>query len=358
MAVLHPLECYLLESYSSAQHFAATRDAIIAWVEAHEAAHERALRTLDPHQRNKPRWQQGDVTWGTRVLPVIRPDREYYIKAYVQRVHNDPEAFKAGHAMAFNNRGISEFWDGWMTEEEKKRISLAQDVATRLDMRLGATTSGWREGCLTYMGQDRQYELAELPRRIPRYVLDPSVRIEKDEGARQIGIYLPDVEFAAARLLYPTRFKGGVRALQGTSRSDYVSEHTGKRAYDWKEEQLTETGWTLIRRVEGEFIEVPERGFFPRGEPEELYRWPEREAQFITRAGEFISGWSGEPASHSGKWSTFGRKGFEYEDLRQGQRLPYKDEQAVKWTLIKRVDGGSCIEPPPSVRPLEGPGSI
>ncbi|EOY5730910.1 type VI secretion protein ImpA, partial [Enterobacter bugandensis] len=30
MAILHPLECYLLERFSSPEHFAATRDAIIA----------------------------------------------------------------------------------------------------------------------------------------------------------------------------------------------------------------------------------------------------------------------------------------------------------------------------------------
>ncbi|MFK0088442.1 hypothetical protein ACIQUS_14250 [Pseudomonas sp. NPDC090755] len=360
MAVLHPLECYLLEAFSCAKHIAATRDQVIELIDAHEAAYARLQRELDPHQRNKPLWQQADVTWGTRVLPNIRPARERYIKAYILRTHNDPSAFGGvGNTLSNWNRGISEFWDGWMTEEEKKRISLAQRVATKLDMRLGATAGGeWDEGELTYIGQGRLYQVSELPRRIPRYVLEPNVRIERGESPRQLGIYLPDIEFAAARLLYPTRFKGGVRAYQGVRRSDYVCEHTGKRAYDWKETQLTETGWTLIRRVEGEFIEVPERGFFPRGEPEELYRWPEREAQFITREGEFISGWSGEPASHSGKWSTFGRKGFEYEDLQQGQRLPYKDAQAVKWTLIKRVDGGSCIEVPQSCRTLDGPGSI
>ncbi|MFK0088040.1 type VI secretion system contractile sheath large subunit [Pseudomonas sp. NPDC090755] len=117
------------------------------------------------------------------------------------------------------------------------------------------------------------------------YIESVSVRIERNEGAKQIGIYLPDVEFAAARLLYPTEFEGGINAYQGIRQSDYVSE-AGKRAYDWKESQWTEAGWTLIRRVEGEFIEVPERGFFPRGEPGELYSWPEREAQFSRACGE------------------------------------------------------------------------
>jgi hypothetical protein len=114
-------------------------------------------------------------------------------------------------------------------------------------------------------------------------VLDPSVRIEKYESAKQSGIYLPDVDFAAARLLYPTKFEGGIEAFQGVRRSTYINGATGKHAYDWKESEWTETGWTLIRRVKGEFIDVPEQGFFPKGEPEELYTWPEREAQFIRR---------------------------------------------------------------------------
>jgi len=295
MAVLHPLECYLLETFSSPEHFAATRDAIIDWIDAHEEAYARMQAHLDPRQRNKPQWQQGDVVWGSCVLPNIRSSRDFYIKAYIQRINNDPLAFKMGGAMSSHNRGIREFWDGWMTEEEQQRISLTGDRATKLDDRLGNTTGGWREGSLTYNGQGGLYQVSELPRRIPRYVLDPSVRIEKDEGAKQIGIYLPDVDFVAARLLYPTEFEGGIEGYQGVKRSDYVCETTGKRAYNWTQSQWAETGWTLIRRVPGEFIDVPERGFFPRGQPEELYTWPECEAQFIRRDGAFIAALSGEP---------------------------------------------------------------
>ncbi|VVO16693.1 type VI secretion protein ImpA [Pseudomonas fluorescens] len=349
MAILHPLECYLLESFSSPEHFAATRDAIIDWIDAHEKAYARLQHQLDPRQRNKPQWQQGDVVWGSRVLPNIRPDRDFYIKAYIQRVNNDPLAFKAGHAMNSNNRGISEFWDGWMTEEEQERISLTQDRATELDSRLGATAGGrWDEGDLTYNGQDRVYRLDELPQRIPRYELDFSVRIEKDEQPKHIGIYLPDEDFAAAHLLYPTEWvEGEEQVRRGVRRSTWINPDTGKRDYDWEDYERVKTGWTLIRRVEDEFIDVPERGFFPKGEPDELYTWPEREAQFIRRDSVFITAMSGELASHTGKWSIFGRKGFEYLDLKKGQRLPHKDEQSVKWTLIQRDDGGSCTEAHP-----------
>ncbi|MGH8383761.1 hypothetical protein [Pseudomonas sp.] len=234
-----------------------------------------------------------------------------------------------------------------MTEDEQNLISQTRAQADLLDQQLGATNSGtWDEGDLTYHGQGGLYQVKDLPRRIPRYELDANVRIERNERAKQTGIYLPDIDFAAARLLYPSEFEGGVRAYQGTRRSEYVSEITGERDYGWEEAELAETGWTLIRRVEGEFIDVPEKGFFPKGEPGELYTWPEREARFVNREGVLISDWSGALVTHTGKWAISTHKGFEYQDLQQGQHLPFKDEQSVKWTLITRADGGSCIEPP------------
>ncbi|VVP58934.1 hypothetical protein PS870_05941 [Pseudomonas fluorescens] len=287
MAVLHPLECYLLETFSSPEHFAATRDAIIEWIDAHEAAFARLQGNLDPRQRSKPQWQQGDVVWGKRFLPRIRPNRELYINAYIQRVNNDPLAFKAKtrYALDFNDRRFSEFRNGWMIEEERQRISLVRDRAAALEKRLENTSKGgWCEGDLTYNGQGRIYRLAELPARIPRYVLDPSVRIEKNQRPKHIGIYLPDEDFAAAQLLYPIRsVEGGETVQCGVTRNIWIDSDTGMRDFGWKESHWTETGWTLIRRVEGELIKVPEKGFFPEGRPNELYSWPEREAQFISR---------------------------------------------------------------------------
>ena len=54
MAVLHPLECYLLETFSSAEYIATTRDAVIELIDAHEAAFDRIQREPDPRNRSKP----------------------------------------------------------------------------------------------------------------------------------------------------------------------------------------------------------------------------------------------------------------------------------------------------------------
>ncbi|HGW3770560.1 TPA: type VI secretion protein ImpA [Enterobacter cloacae] len=351
MAILHPLECYLLEQFSSPAHFAATRDAIIAFIDAHEAACERLQKDLPVRIRSEPFWKQGEVVWSSRVLPNIRGGRKRYIQAYILRTHNDPEAFyKVGHTMSNYSKGISEFWNGWMTAEEKKRIWNADVLATELDKKLTLTVDGWwQEGKLTYLGPNSHYSLDSLPKRIPRYELDKNVRVEKGEKPVEIGIYLPDVEFAPAQLLYPNKHTTrSPVSRQGVKRSEWVDEDTGKRDYSWDETCWAETGWTLIRRVEGEYLDVPLEGFFPNGTPEELYNWPEREKDYITREEEYISAWSGELSPHSGDWSVFTGSEMKYVSVGQGQALPYltganDSPQRVCWTLIKRDDNGSVF---------------
>ncbi|MGU3524715.1 type VI secretion protein ImpA [Enterobacteriaceae bacterium C23F] len=284
MAILHPQECYLLEQFSSAEHIAATRDAIIAFIDAHEAAYARYLSEIPVRNRNEPLWKQADVVWGNRVLPNIRTAREQYINAYIYRTHDDPLAFRIGHTMNDFRRGIGEFWNGWMTDEERTRIALAEGEASELDKRLSLTVSRmWQEGSLTYLGPNSFYSLQDLPKRLPRYELDISARIEIGELPVKPGIYLPDVEFASAQLLYPdVQNPRETVVRQGVKRKDWVNPRTGKRLYSWQEDDWAETGWTLIRRVEGEYIDVPPEGFFPNGTPDELYSWPEREKNYLS----------------------------------------------------------------------------
>jgi hypothetical protein len=237
-----------------------------------------------------------------------------------------------------------------MTEEEQIRIAKAGGKATPLDKRLSLTVSGmWQEGHLTYLGSNSLYSLNDLPMRIPRYEPDSSVRIEVGERPVQAGIYLPDVEFASAQLLYPDDRGKRVRNVrQGVKRSEWVDEDTGVRDYSWEDSRWAETGWTLIRRVAGEYINVPPEGFFPQGTPDELYSWPEREKNYLTREGEYISAWSGEAAIHAGDWSVFTGQEMKRVMLSQGELLPYLPGingtfQRACWTLIKRADGGSVF---------------
>lgn len=352
MAILHPQECYLLETFSSLEHFAATRDAIIELIDAHEAAYAHYQQELPVRIRSEPSWKQVDSVWGGRILPNLRCIRDRYINAFILRTHNDPAAFNIGHAMSSYNRNIGEFWDGWMTQGEKECIRKAFSVAFILDKQLSGTISGsWNDSGLTYRGAGNIYDLTNMPRRIPRYVLDKDTRVEIGGFVVKAGIYLPDAELAPARFLYPGVDNGhpSPLAIQGVKRSEWVNESTGHRDYSWEKTRYAETGWTLIRRVDGEYIDVPSEGFFPNRTSDELYNWPERERDYITREREFISVWSGILCPHSGDWSVFTGAEIKNITLKQGQIMPYLSgvndtKRQVCWTLISREDGGSVFK--------------
>jgi len=351
MAVLHPQECYLLEKFISPEHYAATRDAIIAYINAHEAAFARYLREMPLNNRKLPLWQQADMVWGNRVLPNIRPMKERYMQAYILRTHDDIQAFNIGHAMSNIGKGITECWDGWMTEEEIETISKLQGIAFKLDQQLSTTISGgWKEGRLTYRAESI-ISANPLPAEIPRYELDHSVRIEADEKPVQTGIYLPDIDFAPACFI-PASYHLPPEARRGIERSDYVGID-GKPGYSWKKSEWVKTGWTLIHRVEGEFIDVPPEGFFPEGKPEELYSWPQREKKLLQEERERITCWSGAPAPFDGRWAAIVNGTTQYTHTHAGQVMPeFEDKHGNKhracWSLLKRDDGGNFFVASPN----------
>ncbi|EXU74194.1 hypothetical protein [Erwinia mallotivora] len=358
MAVLHPQECYLLEKFISLEHYAATRDAIIAYIDAHEAAFGRYLREMPRNNRRLPLWQQADMVWGNRVMPNIRPMRERYIKACILRTHNDIQAFNIGHAMSNIRKGITEFWDGWMTKEEIGNISELGSIAAELDRQLSATIRGtWDEGDLTYDGCGNDgygvYSRNDIPLQIPRYELDTSVRIELDENPVQTGIYLPDIDFAPARFI-PADYGQPASAIQGITRSGYVDK-SGKQSYSWDDSEWAKTGWTLIRRIEGEFIDVPPEGFFPEGKPDELHNWPQLEKKLLQKERERITCWSGEKSLFDGQWATIINGTTQYTHTRAGQIMPeFEDKHGQKhrasWSLLERDNGGSVFVITPDKR--------
>lgn len=346
MAVLHPQECYLLEKFISPEHYAATRDAIIAYIDAHEAAFARYLREMPLNNRKLPLWQQADMVWGNRVLPNIRPMKERYIKAYILRTHNDIQAFNIGHAMNNIGKGITECWDGWMTKEEIETISELQGVASKLDQQLSTTVSGgWEEGRLTYRAESI-ISVNPLPAKIPLCELDYSVRIELNEKPVQTGIYLPDIDFAPACFI-PANYSHHPEARQGIERSDYI-DIDGRPSYSWKDSEWAKTGWTLIRRIEGEYIDVPPGGFFPEGKPAELYNWSQREKKLLHEERERITCWSDAIAPFDGRWATIVNGTTQYTQTRSGQVMPkFEDKYGNKfracWSLLERDDGGDVF---------------
>ncbi|MGC0938964.1 type VI secretion protein ImpA [Pantoea agglomerans] len=352
MAILHPQECYLLEKFILHEHYAATRDAIFAYINAHEAAFARYLREMPLNNRKLPLWQQADMVWGNRVLLNIRPMKERYMQVYILRTDNDIQVFNIGHAMSNIGKGIAECWDGWMTKQEIETISELQGTASILDQQLSTTISGgWEEGRLTYRAESI-ISASPLPAEIPRYELDHSVRIEANEKPVQTGIYLPDIDFAPACFI-PASYHLPPEENMGIERSDYVGID-GKPGYSWKESEWAKTGWTLIRRVEGKYIDVPPGGFFPEGKPEKLYNWPQREIELSHEERERITCWSGAFAPLDGRWATIVNGTKQYIQIHTGQIIPkFEDKHGQKhpacWSLLERDDGGNVF----AITPIE-----
>lgn len=101
------------------------------------------------------------------------PAKDQYIKGYVAQVNDDIKAFYVGGAMSNISKGITECWDGWMTQEEIENISELQGIASELDRRLSHILDAtWSEGRLTYRGRPGIYTNDDLPAMnlIHRYV--------------------------------------------------------------------------------------------------------------------------------------------------------------------------------------------
>jgi type VI secretion system protein VasJ len=348
MAILHPQECYLLERFTSSEHYALTRDAIIEYVNAHETALARYKKDIPLNSRNLPLWQQADIIWENRVMPNLRDLPQHFITRTIQRINNDPDAFSIGDAMGSIRKGIVDFWDGWMTEDEGALISHKEYFASALDGNLSRTIFClWDEGDLTYDYKNITSEsIFKLPQKIPRYELDHSVRIELNEKPSLTGIYLPDIDFAPACFIYAD-YQYPPDAHKGITRSDYIDED-GNPSNSWSETEWVETGWTLIRRVEGEYIDVPPEGFFPEGKPEELYNWSLSEDNFQYGKMVRIAKLSAEISTHTGQWAATINGTTQYIHLRQDEKMPeFEDVYGIRhrasWVLIKRDDGGNVF---------------
>ncbi|MEC5321027.1 hypothetical protein VSX61_19160 [Brenneria populi subsp. brevivirga] len=351
MAILHPQECYLLERFISLDYYRRRWQAWRDFVEHCEQQMALYCQNLPPQQRSLPLWQQYDVVWNSRILPNIRGTLSILQRDYVQRQHNDPRAYFTGGNVASDCKGIGEYWpQGWMSKAALARYSDLLSLGVLYDHVMQITADSiWNEGSLTYQYSEQAFGPLDLPPQIPRYALDPSVVLGPNDPVTVTGLYLPDVEYAGAQFFHPRSFIPHV-APQGRKRSDFIDEDTGERDYTWEITEDVPATWTLIRRVENEFISVPPQGFFPNERPDELYHWPEREPALLTSEQKHLTLPSGEVCPHDGIWSTFQIKGIERRHFSQGDILPQwqtgkEDFRPIHWTLLERDDGGAIQFP-------------
>ncbi|MEE3664563.1 hypothetical protein V2I52_22020 [Brenneria sp. g21c3] len=350
MAILHPQECYLLERYTSVDYYRRRWEAYNAFVEHCEQQVELFMQNLPADLRRRPAWEQIDIIWQNRVLPNIRDTLSGLDRSYVRLQHNDPNAYITGGGVNSDNKGLTDYWpERWMSPPALQRYSDLFSLGSMLDMMVhGTVSSNWDEGNLTYLYSEQFFGPLDLPAQIPRYRLDTSVVLGPNDPVTVTGIYLPDVEYACAQFFHPFSYLPHV-APQGKARSDYISPE-GKRDYHWEQIENVPATWTLIRRVENEFIPVPPQGFFPAAHPDELYRWPEREQALLAGRQTHLTLLSGTVCPYGGVWSTYQAGRIERQHFAQGDILPQWQDSAtqkrvIHWTLLERDDGGNVQFP-------------
>lgn len=356
MSILHPLECYFIEQIMSIESYEKRYREFKAAMDVAETRYLEVMRHIPIDFRSRPVNQQLDVTWGSTVLPNLRRTLKLLESDYLYRLNNNLSAYPSGGAMESDLKGMHADMGvdfSWMGMEAEQRFDLHFNLANGIDSNIRrSTTTTWTEGYLTY-GLDPNNRHSNfgltLPTRIPRYELVPDEVVKIGKKPRITGLYLPSVPHAAASFLYPHANDYTMQAMQGQELQRYVDEDTGKVFYYWEKRDMVPTEWTLIRRVDGEYLDVPPEGFFPNHHPQELYHWPEREKQYLSeQAQPRIAAWSGETCPHSGRWSTFMYRGVEFTHFEQGQQIPewldkYGAPQKAQWTLLERDDGGSPL---------------
>ena len=262
MAELQPQEIFLLERYSSLEYLMQVREAWKVFVQFTEQCLEKHMQHLPPNQRRKPLPDQADIVWSGTVLPNFRAILDGLNRSVIMRSHDDPDVFigLCGGVMSAN-KGESEFSHDWMNEVEQEQYYELLSQALMLAQMAKATAARtWSEGTLTRLYTEEFFGPLALPVRIPAYELDKNIMVGPHDPVTTTGIYLPDLPSTSAQLLHPRSSRdragpeGVLRAWQGKTKDE--------DGY-WEENEWVPATWTLVRRIEGQFIEVPPQGFYP-----------------------------------------------------------------------------------------------
>ena len=257
MAQLHPQEIFLLEYFSSVEYLRKVRDAWKAFVEHNERCLDEFMHHLPTDLRRRHVSRQGDIVWNSVVMPNFRATLAALEQGCIELANGDPSGYWKGGGVSSDFKGQLEYDREWMSEEDQGIYSTLISAALKLDNNFGYTIMGtWDEGNLTYGYAPEAFGPLDLPARIPRYQLDESVQMNTGEEIPMTGIYLPEARNAAARFIYiiPSQVEDAPEVTVWTEKDEY-----GDLAAD----EWQSTRWTLVRRVEGEFIDVPPEGFFP-----------------------------------------------------------------------------------------------
>jgi hypothetical protein len=242
---LIPQEIYLLERYSSLEHFGKMRDTWRTMLQYVEDLLNGYMRNLPPDYRSRPLSQQPDIVWGEHVLTNFRDTMQLLDSAFIKLSHGDYESLGRAVGVTGDIRGqTTDYWSGWMEEvkpsAEAKYYELlhqAGDYAWPIEL----TALGiWSPGDLTNRYDEVIKEPLNPPAIWPSYRLNRKVTVRSGGRVPQTGIYLPDADYGFPTLL----IQSDDELLGEANEALVVIDPTYS-----EEREYRPVLWTLVERV-------------------------------------------------------------------------------------------------------------
>ena len=319
MAILHPQEIFMIERYTSLERLKKLHE---TWAEFLT----KSRGYLDAYAKNPPKDPSLMETY-EKVITAGRVKFFPYCESWLASINEGCLLLKHNDLRGIAKVGspggtfYDDFWGRWLSPTELEYCDALRSKAYKFSMPIKTSAQKiWAEGELTYM-KDIEDPInlgpRNLPPKLPVYDLDHSTRLEIGQPIKEPGIYLPDIDRTAASILLIGKT---IKASQGQKleKSEW-SKNKKYPYYNWVEEAWVETGWTMVKRIEGEYIDVPEEGFFPQGLQEELYAWGEAQKEAEARDTR-IKAFNGHPCPQAGLWHTAAQPG--QHRFEQGEIMP------------------------------------
>lgn len=233
---LIPQEIYLLERYCSLEYYAEMLNAWAKMVAVAEEALRQFMLNLPADYRNRPLYEQYDITWGDRVLPNFRSTLASLESGYVMLKQRDLSALGFGGNVKSAITGqTNDYPTDWMSADLETQFWDWQVIARHIGWNLSITEmAGW---CMTDLttGYDKTRGPLNPPASWPQYRLNPKVTITTGQPVVQSGIYLPACDDSCAAVLI----------------KDYecFRAHAGYNSVTTHALSRPDTTWTLVERI-------------------------------------------------------------------------------------------------------------
>jgi hypothetical protein len=241
----NPIECYVLETFSSVPYFASLRDTWALMIEHLELTLDKYMRHLPLDYRARKLSEQPDFVWGNHVIPNFKTTLQCLSDGLIRRTHGDLAALSEAHGVMMDFKGQTEYSSEWMSRDDENRYGELINKCTRMASNMVATIEAWwKPGNLT----DPQVlgETISIPSTLPRYSLDPTISTKTGMATPMTGIYAPAIGDGCIEFLVAPAVAPKAQKITGTQ---VLIDNITKQPYGTQPVYgAYETEWILVTR--------------------------------------------------------------------------------------------------------------